>query len=161
MSVINNIYVEKGENDMLKYLALSLVILAVFYGNVMAQDKGLGLGVILGEPTGVCFKLWVDHNIAVDGGAAWSFGKHGAWDTHIDLLLHNFKGKFRTYYGIGGRIKFLDDRKVGIRVPIGVTYILTNSPYDVFFEIIPILDFSPKTNGGLNGAIGVRYYLFQ
>jgi len=51
------------------------------------------------------------------------------------------------------------DELLGVRVPFGLTYLFAKSPFDIFAEIVPILDLVPDTDFGLNGAIGVRFYL--
>jgi hypothetical protein len=129
-----------------------------------AQDRGFGLGIILGEPTGISAKLWTGCTTAFDGAVAWSFEKESSMHLHGDLLFHNFNrckvenGKLLLYCGIGGRLKFEDDSKVGVRVPLGINYLFENSPLDFFLEIVPILDLAPKTDFSLNGAIGIRYF---
>jgi len=133
-------------------------------GSVQAQDRGFGLGVILGEPTGISGKLWTGHGTAIDGAVAWSFEKESSMHLHGDILHHSFnrtridEGKLLLYYGIGGRVKFEDESKVGIRVPLGINYLFANSPLDFFLEIVPVLDLAPKTDFSLNGAIGIRYF---
>ncbi len=145
-----------------------LVLIAVLTcSTAQAQDRGFGLGVILGEPTGISGKLWTGHGTAIDGAVAWSFEKKSSMHLHGDLLFHNFnrarvnKGKLLFYYGIGARVKFEDDSKVGVRVPLGINYLFANSPLDFFLEIVPILDLAPSTDFSLNGAIGIRYFFGQ
>lgn len=136
-------------------------------GTVQAQDSGFGLGVILGEPTGISGKLWIEDRKAIDGAVAWSFDKESALHLHADLLFHGSNisrvemSRLLLYYGIGGRIKFEDDSKAGIRIPLGINYLSSGAPLDVFLEIVPILDLAPSTEFGLNGAIGVRYFFGQ
>jgi hypothetical protein len=151
------------------FSALTLFLLCT---SVIAQDSGFGLGAIVGEPTGLVGKLWLGSIVAIDGAVAWSFGKEGkegeedeekgAFQLHTDCLLHNFEGRIRTYYGIGARIKFGDQfedkRRVGIRVPVGVTYLFAKSPLDIFVEILPLIDLAPNTDASINGSIGLRYY---
>ena len=64
------------------------------------------------------------------------------------------------YFGVGGRIKFRDDKDddIGIRVPIGLAYMFANDPFDIFLEVVPILDLSPDTYFGFNAAIGGRWF---
>jgi len=146
-------------------LIIFVVLLTILICSIAeAQDKGFGLGIILGEPTGISGKLWTGYNTAIDGAVAWSFEKKSSMHLHGDLLFHNFhltkvhKGKFLTYYGIGGRVKFEDDSKVGVRVPLGINYLFAKTPLDVFLEIVPILDLAPSTDFSLNAAIGIRYF---
>lgn len=129
-----------------------------------AQDEGFGLGIILGEPTGISGKLWIEDNKAFDGAIAWSFEDETAVHLHTDLLFHSGNvvrvemSKLLGYYGIGGRIKFENKTKVGIRVPLGFNYLPTKTPIDVFLEIVPLLDLAPSTKFNLNAAIGIRYF---
>lgn len=149
---------------MAKSVALVLLASVLICGSAQAQDEGFGLGLILGEPTGVSGKQWIDSKRAVDGAVAWSFEKEAAMHLHADLLFHT-PSSSRTnasrllfYYGIGGRIKFADESKAGLRVPLGLDYLSSGAPIDIFFEIVPLLDLAPKTDFTLNAAIGIRYF---
>jgi len=68
----------------------------------------VGLGVIVGEPTGISGKLWLSGKTAIDGAVAWSFDKNAKLQVHGDFLIHKFdliivdKGRLPLYYGIGG-----------------------------------------------------------
>ena len=149
---------------MIRSIIFFMLMVMLTCGTAQAQDRGFGLGIILGEPTGITWKLWTGYNTAIDGAVAWSFEKKSSMHLHGDLLFHNFnrakvdEGKLLLYYGIGGRVKFQDDSKVGVRVPLGINYLFAKSPLDVFLEIVPILDLAPSTDFSLNGAIGIRYF---
>ena len=52
-------------------------------------QEGLGLGIILGEPTGISFKSWLSTTTAFDMAAAWSFVDEDALHLHGDYLVHN------------------------------------------------------------------------
>ena len=131
---------------------------------VAAQERGFGLGVILGEPTGVSAKGWISSRTAFDAGFAWSFRRSGYLHVHADYLWHfadvvNTSQQVLPYIGIGGRIGARDNAAiVGVRVPFGMLWIPTNAPIDVFLEIAPIVDLSPETEINANGGIGVRLY---
>jgi hypothetical protein len=126
-----------------------------------AQNSGLGIGVILGEPTGLSAKMWSGSNMALDAAAAWSFGDNGAIHLHADMLWHNFNlidQSLPVYYGIGGKVKLADDPMIGVRIPVGIAYQVSSAPLDIFLELVPVLDLAPDTSFGFNGALGVRYY---
>jgi hypothetical protein len=146
-----------------KALVLGLAYLAVSAGAwalpVAAADvsaRTWELGVILGEPTGLSAKYWTTANTALDFGAAWSFGHDGNFHLHCDYLL---------YFGIGGRVRFESDdpkdddkgTRVGLRMVLGLEYLVAAYPMSVFFEIAPIVDVAPKTEGSMNGGLGIRY----
>jgi hypothetical protein len=129
------------------------------------ESNGFGLGIILGEPTGVSFKQWMTEATALDAAAAWSFEKEGAFHVHVDYLFHRpgvsdaDMGRLVFYVGIGGRLKAEeDDSRVGVRVPLGMDYVFAGPPLDIFFEVAPLLDVAPSTKFRVNGGVGIRYY---
>ena len=144
---------------MLRLAAFSVLAAVLLCGTVAAQDDGFGLGVIIGEPTGISGKLWLGTSTAFDGAAAWSFNKNGNLHLHADYLYHSFTDGLAFYYGIGVRAKLEDDRRVGIRFPLGVTYV-ARPPIDIFLEVAPMLDLAPSTDFRLNASIGFRYFLW-
>ena len=138
-----------------------------------AQPGGIGLGVILGEPTGVSFKTWIGERTAIDAAAAWSFSDHTSFQFHADYLIHPFpmpkprdvRGPILFYYGFGGLIdvrggtgSHRDETVVGARFPLGFSHLLVSAPVEFFAEIAPVLDLAPSTKADLNAAIGARYY---
>ena len=146
----------------IKYTVILFTILFLSAAN--AQSKGVGLGLIVGEPTGISFKYWTGSTTAFDAALAWSFVDEGAFHIHGDYIFHNFtlitipEGKLPFYYGIGARIKTANDTKLGVRVPLGLAYLFNSAPIDIFLEIVPILDLTPKTDFAINAALGARYY---
>jgi len=148
----------------MKKAALMLIILGCLAGSSFGQNGKLGLGIILGEPTGLSAKLWTGKTMAFDAGAAWSFVSGGFFQVHGDLLFHNFDlfqvdtGKMALYYGFGGRVKFADLTIVSVRVPIGISYQFEKTAIELFFEVVPMLDLLPATEVGISGGAGFRYY---
>ncbi|MCX5859631.1 MAG: DUF3996 domain-containing protein [Proteobacteria bacterium] len=154
------------------FLALILPILPASLNPAQAQDRGVGLGVILGEPTGVVLKGWITKRQAVDGGLAWSFGRRDSLHVHADYLFHEFnlfkveEGQLPMYFGVGGRFKLGDneddsggnDDRVGVRIPVGIDYLFRKVPVDIFLEIVPIMDLVPETAFALNAGIGARFF---
>ena len=150
---------------MKKILFIVMLFIATFICSLtFAQTKQVGVGIIVGEPTGVSFKYWTSSTTAFDAALAWSFIDGGAFHIHADYIFHNFnlirisEGKLPFYYGIGGRIKTSDKAQIGVRVPLGLTYIFNTAPVDIFLEVVPILDLAPKTDFRINAAIGARYF---
>ena len=156
-------------------LILGTCVLSALATQTNAQDA-FGVGVIIGEPTGIVIKKWIGADTAFDVAAAWSFSENASFQLHGDYLIHNFslldrddlKGNLPVYYGIGGRIKLKEnnagrgrndeDTLIGVRVPLGISYLFADAPVDIFFEIAPLLDLIPDTEFSVNSAIGARYY---
>jgi hypothetical protein len=156
--------IREGGAKMFRSIFYAMLMAVILPSSALAQESGFGLGVIAGDPTGICFKHWMERNIALDGAVAWSVGEDDALHLHVDYLVHNFKlvkieeGRFPIYYGLGCRIIFGDDDKFGARIPLGMNYLFENTPLDIFLEIVPVLDLAPSTELNMNGAIGIRYF---
>lgn len=155
---------------MKKYLFMGIltIFLTFFSFDAFCDNKDAGFGIILGEPTGFSGKVWWDNNVAFDGGVAWSFRNDSKLSLHSDVLWHNWsvlqkafeidKGKFPLYYGLGCRIKTDNDTRAGLRIVAGASYMFDNAPFDVFFEVAPIMDFAPETKADFNASFGVRIW---
>ena len=151
----------------MKTVPVVFVLLALAFGMTEARgENGLGFGLIVGEPTGASIKKWIGETQAVDAAAALSIVGNGSFQFHADYLFHNFsllkskefKGLTPVYFGAGGRIKLDEDTLVGIRIPFGISYMFADAPFDIFAEVVPVVDVSPDTALNINVAVGVRYY---
>ncbi len=149
----------------MKKTALVLILFGCLAGLSYGESNhNIGVGIILGEPTGLTFKLWNRQTVAFDAGAAWSFVSGGFFQVHGDLLFHNFNlfrvdtGRMALYYGVGARVKFADQTLFSLRVPIGISYEFEKTPVELFLEIVPMLDLVPATEVQMAGGVGFRYY---
>jgi hypothetical protein len=148
----------------MRKLLLVAFLLVLPVSRASAQG-GLGLGIILGEPTGISAKAWLTRTTAVDFATAWSFVDEPAFHVHGDYLWHDYdlfpveRGQLPLYYGVGARLKFLDnDSEFGVRVPVGLEYLFDTTPVGLFVELVPLLDLAPDTDFTINSSIGARYY---
>ncbi len=149
---------------MKRFLPCCLLLTLVFAAHASAQNRGFGLGIMIGEPTGITGKYWVSERNAIDGGLAWSFRRGGDFHLHADYLWH-FVGaiqsteKFVPYVGVGGRLAAGHDEGIlGVRIPFGIAYWMRSAPIEIFLELAPILDLAPATELSANGGIGARFY---
>jgi hypothetical protein len=124
-----------------------------------------GVGVILGNPTGIAAKRWLDKGHAVDGAAGFSWGKHTDFSIHSNYLLQsegalyfNDTHPLDLYYGLGGRMEFADDIELGLRVPVGLARRFDGGASDIFVELAPVIDLIGRTGLELHFGFGARYY---
>jgi hypothetical protein len=153
---------------MKRLILISLIacILVPQVASAGSNADGFGLGIIVGEPTGLSVKWWSTERSAFQAAAAWSFSSDSNFHFHLDYIFHRFDlfdletGRLPLYYGIGGRFRVREnaDDDLGLRVPIGINYMFANDPFDIFVEVVPILDLVPDTDFDLNAAIGGRWY---
>jgi hypothetical protein len=147
--------------------AIVIILLLITFENNYAQDKGLGLGIIIGEPTGLSGKYWLNNNNALDFGLAYSFVRHNsAVSLHADYLYHAFDViksdyRFPIYYGFGARLRLVDgdDNALGARGVIGVAWLSDKLPIDVFLELVPVFNLFPSTSLNFDMGFGARFYL--
>ncbi len=127
-------------------------------------NSGIGIGVIIGDPTGISVKWWKSPSQAYQLGGAWSFVGEGAVHLHGDVVFHQnhliqqAPEGFSTYLGIGVRTKLERSFRMGIRLPLGLSYRFPQAPLDFFLEVVPIMDLFPATELRMNGGFGIRYY---
>lgn len=153
-----------------KYALIAVITLILSSTTVLAED-GFGVGIIVGEPTGFSVKKWIGKDRAIDGAAAWSLSGDHSLQIHADYLFHNFdlirpgniNGRLPVYFGIGGRTSFNDsshnhDTLVGVRLPVGISYLPAKAPVEMFIELAPIMDIVPSTDLEISAALGIRYY---
>jgi len=148
---------------MRKALILTYFILALLEVG-LGQTSGFGVGVILGEPTGISVKNFVSRSTAVDGALAWSFDDGDALHIHADMLYHKFDqfdidhGHLALYYGPGARLAFGKHLWLGVRFPIGLSYTLDGHIFETFLELVPIFNLTPRTNFDIQAGLGIRFY---
>jgi hypothetical protein len=118
----------------------------------------------IGKFKKISLKNWLSRSTAFDAAVAWSFEGDDNLHLHLDYLFHNFSvfnprnGQLPLYYGIGGRLKFNHKTRFGVRGVIGIDYLFSNAPFDIFLEVVPILDLAPSTDFSFNAALGFRYF---
>ena len=147
-------------------VALAAFVSVLAAGGADAQVSNFGLGVIVGEPTGVDAKWFLDDTNAIEGALAWSLSNDNNFHIQVDYLYHQYewikakKGRVPVFFGLGGRIEFRQNRDdlIGLRIPVGIAYEFADAPFDLFGEIVPLLDLFPDTDFSLEGAIGARFW---
>lgn len=83
---------------------------------------------------------------------------------HGDYLFHNFNAikapqRFPLYYGPGINLESYRDYVVlGGRMTGGIAWMHRSVPFDVFFELSPILQILPGMWMDFTGGLGARYY---
>lgn len=145
-------------------LAKVLILITMFSSANFAQSNGFGLGIIVGEPTGISAKYWATSSTAFDFGLGYSFLKNNRFHLHADYLFHVKNLSHTTenisfYYGPGASLRAFNDKsRLGIRFNVGLVWIPKNAPIDVFLEIAPLMDIIPETKFYVNGGVGVRFF---
>jgi len=162
------------------FLSLAIVSIASLLGlKVEASEyvtvkRVIGLGVVLGEPTGLTAKWWIERDWAFDVGVSYSFFSHlhimtnSLW--HFDNAMskiHPSLEDLSAYFGAGTglRISAKDNPRSGdargnlyIRVPMGIEYLPRRPRIGPFIEVAPGIALVPKVFAVIQGGLGIRYY---
>ena len=139
------------------------------------SDKGaFGIGLILGEPTGITAKLYLHDDRAIDFAAGSAFIA-GGLQVHSDYLFHPWilqdRDSFVLPVYIGPGLRLIDysggadsgsHLAVGIRAVVGLLFDFKNVPLDAFVEVAGVGEYDFKSGNGLGAAFnaggGMRYY---
>ncbi|MGD0566563.1 MAG: hypothetical protein ABSA34_04435 [Candidatus Goldiibacteriota bacterium] len=166
---------------MKKGAVIVLLLLAVFSAGVFAAsiaghnltsdgnylgDRGLGIGIQLGDNTALVLKDWVSRDNALQYDLGFNvYGKY--LGLGVAYLIHNFDiikvedNKFPLYFGIKGFAALSGNSLyAGVEVPLGIDWIFKRAPIDIFLEVDPGLQVI-----GPNGMVmawgdglGIRYW---
>lgn len=142
-------------------------------------DKGaFGIGLVIGEPTGITAKLYLRDDRAIDLAAGSAFVASGL-QLHGDYLFHPWILQDRdsfvlpVYLGPGARVIDYSGGSgggshlaLGLRAVIGLLFDFKTVPLDAFIEVAGVgeYDFGNGANArsgvgvAFNGGGGVRYY---
>jgi hypothetical protein len=142
-----------------------IAILSFLSLSAFCAPKDFGAGIMLGNPTGLNGKYWLSEEHAIDGGFGLSPGSGNHVSLHSDYLWHkkdafyfNDTQPLDLYYGLGARMEFDHDIEVGVRVPVGLAYVVEEQGADMFAEIAPVIDFITRKGLELHLAFGARFY---
>jgi len=148
---------------------IAIVILCI---PLVACAGNLGLGLIIGSPTGFSGKYLMSRSSAIEVNAGWSFlsnpGVHVTGDyQHLfgGVVRDEYGNPLETvipYLGIGGRFRIRDnanngtDFYIGVRMGGGIEYLL--GKIGLFLELYPVVNIIPETDFDFEGGLGGRYY---
>ncbi len=132
-------------------------------------SSGIGIGIVIGDPTGLSLKFWgISQNSAIQlnvGGGGFISPANLAVSS--SLLFHTILTRETPivgYLGIGALVGIEQGKRevvFGILIPLGLEFIFREIPLDLFFEVPPVVVI--KSNGdvgaGLTLGIGLRFIL--
>jgi hypothetical protein len=171
----------------MKKMILSVALLALTSGLAAAAPKAgssLGLGFVLGNPSGLSAKLPAGPGnafqfiLAYDNAGngwnnrGWANGNcdnnnndcNGRLYLGGDYVWYNYnaipvsQGRLPFYYGPGLWTSVSDNSSVGIRFVLGLEYQFATAPFDIFLEIAPGIRVIPNTSGYVSSGLGGRFF---
>ncbi|HLF64467.1 MAG TPA: hypothetical protein VI603_11970 [Saprospiraceae bacterium] len=133
--------------------------------SVIAQRApgDVGLGVHIGQPTGVTLKVY-QPSTSLDILAAWDLDDffflniHAIFDTHLndENTIHFYYGP-GGYVGIRDRPRDLDDEiELGVSGNFGLDFLIQK--FEIFLQVTPRVSLVKTTNFDMGGGVGFRFY---
>jgi hypothetical protein len=132
-------------------------------GRGFEANKTFGLGLEVGEPTGLTGKVFLSPRGALDFGVGYIYSHYYYGDgghVYLDYLAHPVSlastPSFELPFYIGGGLRFWNfdycdpmpnpdvcyrGSAVGIRIPLGLALDFNNVPLDIFLQLVPTFDF--------------------
>ena len=163
---------------MLRLVAVLALVWVTVGGVGSAQAQSVshggnefGLGLIIGNPTGISGKYFLSREIAIDG--AFGLGVIGGEHLRIhgDVLWHFGITQWPAagldlYVGVGPVLgshnhnnnNNHDSLWVGARGPFGASLTFNGAPFDIFLEIAANLWLVEDVRFDLDAALGGRYW---
>jgi hypothetical protein len=164
----------------LRRYMLAVGLLCILFSIEVADGQAtesapIGIGVLLGEPTGLTLKVWTNPRDAVTFEVGESY--FGLPRVQIDYNVHT-GGEYsalRIYGGPGIAVGFNNNSRTGffgsdgsgldrdnnpafgVRLILGLDII--PRPFEFFMEGGPLIGLSPGFGTALDLAVGVRLYL--
>lgn len=150
----------------MKKLLCTILFLGAISASAHAEDNALGLGIILGEPTGISANYKFQPNRSVDMALAYDFDDdfyfHSTYLFRHPKSLDLGASDLGWYAGIGGRFEWddhdEDEISLGVRGSLGGSLEFKKYPVEVFAELAPVMDIVEETDFDLGAALGARYY---
>jgi hypothetical protein len=142
--------------------------------------RTFGLGVQLGNPTGITGKYNYRDHTSINGVLAYDSHEiviYGDYLHHFPEAFRQQKNAFLTsllpYVGVGPLFAFGDGEKehnhnvidededefaFGVRIPLGVEWLSKEIPIGISLEIAPGITIIPGTDAFIQGGLAIRYY---
>jgi hypothetical protein len=142
------------------------------------KGKSFGFGLILGDPTGLTINYFTNSENSWDAyiGSSY-FGSlriGGDYLWHFNAFNSNVVKMYAgpgivLGFGNGTGIWYKEDHDkfyywkdnsfgMGARVIFGANIIPRNTPIEIFFELGPLVGFSPNVGVNIDAALGIRFY---
>ncbi|TNE86375.1 MAG: hypothetical protein EP330_21790 [Deltaproteobacteria bacterium] len=153
-------------------LLSALLVPSVASAVEVGQSKNIGVGLVLGEPSGITGKFYLSRQHALDatlGTGTYDQGRDSAlWFSlvylwHPSVLHQDPAFDLGWHVGVGGFVvdhDVADNAAVGARVPIGLDFTLNEVPLQFFLDVsadVEILP-DPVEDIWLGAGLGGRYF---
>ncbi len=135
-------------------------------GELPQGAEGKAIGLFLGQPTGITFRLGIAKEQSLEAKAAWNLSSksdtaaiilQGNWLLEFPGILKIQDQDFPLYVGVGAQVDLGSATNIGVRVPGGIFYRFPNAPVELNLELGLGMQLFPSTAFVGSGGLGARY----
>lgn len=153
----------------MKKIGLIIILLMTLpVVSLYGQKNEIGIGLLVGAPTGFTGKMiFPSTEEAVQGFIGGGFGGvtigadylfHSDAFNHPDIPFYVGPGVFIGSSAAGGPKYDSNSLGLGVRGMFGVSYFFPKNPFEISFEIGPVLYIAPRVDVGIGGGLAFRFY---
>ena len=142
-------------------MILCFSVLTWLLSGVASAESDVGVGLVLGYPTGFTFQSEKISSIHL--GYAFNFGGSSI-RSNIDHWFYTSKLSSESIWYVGGGLAvgaFLSPTTLALevagRVPVGIQYYPAET-IELFAEVAPTFAIFPQTAIGVSPAVGLRFH---
>lgn len=160
--------------------AIFFITLFISYNNVSAfapKGRDMGVGLVLGDPTGATVKFWDGKDVAYNVYVGNSFFGEVAIGADYVKHFNTFENRSVNMHLAGGLVVgignggnwwrrgnkddfyYRDGVGIGGRAMMGVNFIPGNTPFELTLQAGPFIGMIPKFGFGFVSDFSVRVYL--
>ncbi len=154
------------KSTLLSIGGVSVLLFVLFSTTLSAQrPDGVGIGVQLGDPSGLSLNLPTSGRASIDLLAAWDLDDFFFLNGHalFQQPLGSAPG-FGVFYGPGafiglrdrGRWDFSDEVYAGLSGTVGLNYFIDQ--FEIYLRLTLRLRLIESTDGNAGGGLGFRYF---
>jgi hypothetical protein len=129
-------------------------------------SEGSAIGIFLGQPTGLSFRMGLGNEQSLEAKAAWNLSSkpdiaalilQANWLLEFPGILVIKDQDLPLYIGAGAQVDVGADTSFGVRVPGGVIYRFKDAPIELNLELGLGMQLYPSTAFVGSGGLGARY----
>jgi hypothetical protein len=129
-------------------------------------SEGSAIGIFLGQPTGLSFRLGLGNEQSLEAKAAWNLSSktdsaalifQANWLLEFPGILVIKDQDLPLYIGAGAQVDVGSNTSLGLRIPGGLIYRFAKAPVELCLELGLGMQLYPATAFVGSGGLGARY----